>query len=297
MNTRIVSNIFHVARCGAGFPIKTTGINPDEPQHPPLAAHKVNGVISPARDSIGRTCSPFFTNSIRSSLQFIVCDHISARGFCNGAQGANNAPLRQPLASIRWYFDKLGILIMKFELKAIKWSEALSQETNAFTANVYINGKNVGYARNEGFGGCTGVHINKEAAPTKQQVLLLLDQLDPNPQEYVKNEKTGKVELQPVKERSAYLSTIDTVVDILVENFIRLKQIKKIQSRVSAQMKKNEPGSWVVYSKVTPKTLSKELHAKISSDPDFIRFLYDLPVEEIAKYLRYESIPTTSVSI
>ena len=44
---------------------------------------------------------------------------------------------------------------MKIELKSIKFSEAMSEETNAFTANLYINGKKVGYCKNQGHGGCT----------------------------------------------------------------------------------------------------------------------------------------------
>jgi hypothetical protein len=47
---------------------------------------------------------------------------------------------------------------MKIELKNIKFSEALSEETNAFTADLYINGKKVGYCRNDGRGGCTDYH-------------------------------------------------------------------------------------------------------------------------------------------
>ena len=46
---------------------------------------------------------------------------------------------------------------MKVELKNIKHCQALSHETNAFTAKVYVDGKHVGDAENSGHGGCTGV--------------------------------------------------------------------------------------------------------------------------------------------
>jgi len=46
---------------------------------------------------------------------------------------------------------------MKIELKSIKHSESLSEETNAFTANVYINGVLAATARNDGHGGNTDV--------------------------------------------------------------------------------------------------------------------------------------------
>ena len=44
---------------------------------------------------------------------------------------------------------------MKIELKNVKFSEAMSEETNAFTADLYINGKKAGYCKNTGQGGCT----------------------------------------------------------------------------------------------------------------------------------------------
>tara|TARA_R110000824_G_scaffold28928_8_gene96889 strand:- start:1843 stop:2382 length:540 start_codon:yes stop_codon:yes gene_type:complete len=42
-------------------------------------------------------------------------------------------------------------------LKSIKHARFLSEETNAFAANVYIKGKKAGYAKNDGRGGCTHV--------------------------------------------------------------------------------------------------------------------------------------------
>ena len=44
---------------------------------------------------------------------------------------------------------------MKIELKNIKYSEWGSEETNCFQANIYLNGKLVGYCENDGKGGCT----------------------------------------------------------------------------------------------------------------------------------------------
>jgi len=44
---------------------------------------------------------------------------------------------------------------MKIELKRISFSERMSEETYAFTADLYINGKKVGECKNTGQGGCT----------------------------------------------------------------------------------------------------------------------------------------------
>ena len=43
---------------------------------------------------------------------------------------------------------------IKVELKAIKFHEDMSEETNCFSANIYLNGKKVGSVKNQGHGGC-----------------------------------------------------------------------------------------------------------------------------------------------
>ena len=42
---------------------------------------------------------------------------------------------------------------MKIELRRISHNQRLSQETNAYAADVYIDGKKAGTARNDGHGG------------------------------------------------------------------------------------------------------------------------------------------------
>lgn len=44
---------------------------------------------------------------------------------------------------------------MNVALKKIKIREEMSEETTAFTAEIFINNKKSGYARNSGCGGCT----------------------------------------------------------------------------------------------------------------------------------------------
>lgn len=44
---------------------------------------------------------------------------------------------------------------MKLELKNAKINEAFSEETLMFKADLYVNGKKVAYASNDGRGGCT----------------------------------------------------------------------------------------------------------------------------------------------
>ena len=44
---------------------------------------------------------------------------------------------------------------MKLELKNVKINEAFSEETLMFMADLFVNGKKVAYANNDGRGGCT----------------------------------------------------------------------------------------------------------------------------------------------
>ena len=48
----------------------------------------------------------------------------------------------------------------KITLKKISFYERMSEETNCFAADLYINGKKVGEAKNDGQGGCTNYYGN-----------------------------------------------------------------------------------------------------------------------------------------
>jgi hypothetical protein len=47
---------------------------------------------------------------------------------------------------------------MNVELKSLRIYDRMSEETIAFTADVYVNGKKVAYAKNDGQGGSTYYH-------------------------------------------------------------------------------------------------------------------------------------------
>ena len=51
---------------------------------------------------------------------------------------------------------------VKVTLKKISFYERMSEETNCFAANLYINGKLVGEAKNDGQGGCTTYYGNSK---------------------------------------------------------------------------------------------------------------------------------------
>ncbi len=74
---------------------------------------------------------------------------------------------------------------MKVELKKVKHSPSLSEETEAFTADVFINGKRAGSVRNSGHGGPNDVDwIGGYQGPTAQVFRDYLLTLPPEPSEH-----------------------------------------------------------------------------------------------------------------
>jgi len=105
---------------------------------------------------------------------------------------------------------------MKIELKSIKFSEAMSEETNAFTANLYINGMKVGYCKNTGQGGCTDYNTNK---PENRKTIA-------EAEVYCKTLpkiKWGDIEFD---------QSLESVIDTLLEDWLKAKQIKKFEKKM-----------------------------------------------------------------
>jgi len=97
---------------------------------------------------------------------------------------------------------------MKIELKSIKFSEAMSEETNAFTANLYINGKRVGYCKNQGCGGCTEYRGN-----TPEDNKLINDA-----EVYCKT--------------TEFDQSLESVIDNLFEDWLKAKETKKFEKKM-----------------------------------------------------------------
>ena len=56
--------------------------------------------------------------------------------------------------------------IKTVELKAVKILQSLSEETICFTANIYVNGKKAGWAKNTGNGGSNHYRFEERAVQT-----------------------------------------------------------------------------------------------------------------------------------
>ena len=104
---------------------------------------------------------------------------------------------------------------MKIELKKISFSERMSDETNCFIADLYINGKKVGECNNDGRGGCTNYGGN-----TKEDNVLIAEA-----EKYCKT--LPKVKSEALK--FEYAQSLESVIDEQVTEFLLAKELKKKQ--------------------------------------------------------------------
>lgn len=108
---------------------------------------------------------------------------------------------------------------MQIELKKIKFSEHLSEETNAFTAEIYINGKNAGYAKNDGHGGSTFYHAyegKRDLIQQAEQYCLTLPQI---------NYGTFQIDMN-----------LENKIDQLFEEWLKTKDEAKINKKLQKDM-------------------------------------------------------------
>ena len=104
---------------------------------------------------------------------------------------------------------------MKIELKRIEFSERLSEETNAFAADLYINGKKVGYCKNNGHGGCTDYrgYTNDD------------DKIIADAEAYFKSLPMVK----PDGYNFTYQPTLESAIDDQFELWLKKREEKKMQ--------------------------------------------------------------------
>lgn len=115
---------------------------------------------------------------------------------------------------------------MKIELKRIQYSSRLSEETNAFAADLYINDIKAGEAKNEGHGGPTHYYARNEQGR----------QLITEAEAYCKN-------LPPVKyafgrREGSYDMNLEHYIDDLLENHLDERELQKFKNKMNKDMLK-----------------------------------------------------------
>ena len=104
---------------------------------------------------------------------------------------------------------------MKIELKKISIYERMSEETTAFVADLYINGKLVGECKNDGHGGCTDIRGNSKES----------NQLIAEAEAYFKSLPKTKTEGYNFE----YQPSLEYFIDDFLTEFLRKKEVKKMK--------------------------------------------------------------------
>jgi len=111
---------------------------------------------------------------------------------------------------------------MKIELKKISFSERMSEETNCFAADLFINGKKVGYVKNDGRGGCTDYHANTSCASGFTRVNI---ELIAEAEKYCKTLPHNEFGEQ----------TLEDVINDCLEAYLKDKAEKKIEKKMQKE--------------------------------------------------------------
>jgi hypothetical protein len=103
---------------------------------------------------------------------------------------------------------------MKIELKKISFNERMSEETNCFVADLYINGKKVGYCKNSGHGGCTDYHGD---SPEHNQII-----------REAENYFMGLPKVKSEEYNFEYQPTLESAIDEELEKYLKDREEKKM---------------------------------------------------------------------
>lgn len=111
---------------------------------------------------------------------------------------------------------------MKIELRNIKFSETFSEETNCFKADIYLDGKKVGYSENDGHGGSTNISgIGKYDSEEIKKM-----------EEYCKT-------LSPILYQTISIPmNLENYIDQLFENWLKEKNKKTYENKRKKDMLK-----------------------------------------------------------
>lgn len=116
---------------------------------------------------------------------------------------------------------------MKIQLKNIHHSEQLSEETNAFSANLYINGIKAGVASNRGHGGPTDYRALDERG------LRLIQEAE----EYCKSLPPEKFTVEG-KEYTLD-SNLENHIDNLLTQYLQQKDLQKFRNKLDKAMEQS----------------------------------------------------------
>jgi len=139
---------------------------------------------------------------------------------------------------------------MKVTLKKISFYERMSEETNCFAADLYINGKKVGEAKNDGQGGCTDYRgFSKEDNEIIRQAEEHFKSLPMQKSEYGFN----------------YQPSLENAIDDQFELYLKAKEEKKMQKLMETAIVIGKPNG-VGYSYIKQKVKLSQFPVNVLQD-------------------------------
>lgn len=127
-------------------------------------------------------------------------------------------------------------------LKSIKFSEALSEETNAFTADIFFDGKKIGYAKNDGHGGCTDYNRYPDKMDKLKECMAFCESL---PQIDL-----GHFQID---------CNLENVIDDLFEDWLKQREQKQLEKKMQTSILFGVPNA-MSYSYINFKQPLKAMH-------------------------------------
>ena len=171
-------------------------------------------------------------------------------------------------------------IVTRLTLKSFKPIASMSQETVCFTANIYLDGKLIGEAANEGHGGCTFVHfVNANAEATAKEFAKSINPADVKGWEFLADKGF----------------TFDCLVDIAVQAECKKKDDAKIikKARKNAVEKTTfltvncKKGEYRAYKTPTNDLNRATRIANAKANADFKCFVADMTDAEILAHFAY----------
>lgn len=126
---------------------------------------------------------------------------------------------------------------MKLELKNVKFYESMSEETNCFQADLFINGKKIASVKNDGQGGCTDYRV----LDFKNQQILR------DAEAYCKTLPKEKI-----TETFEFQPTLESKIDDLFEAWLKVKEEQKLVKQMDKGILYGTPNRYqMIYWKNT----------------------------------------------
>jgi hypothetical protein len=149
---------------------------------------------------------------------------------------------------------------MKIELKKIKIAEHMSEETTAFTADIYVDGKEAGYAKNDGCGGCTNYHSYEGKRSLIEKA-----------EKYCLTLPAQKIDMGGGRDPLVIDMNLENFIDDLLEAELKRKDQKRFEKKMVNHIMWGVPNSGTYVQLKQPRPLSDYNLSALQSGVDRIK--------------------------